>query len=230
LHRRHPKIDNRRFTQVKLRTITTKLLLLVFGLAGSSAALAEADARAELLAFINSADRFAAGFEQTLTDETGEVIEVTGGRFWLQRPGMFRWHYAEPMERILVSDGKRIWLYDVDLDQVTVRDAEGAIESTPAGILVGDATTLDNYDLTIAEQRGSYRAVSLRPKAGGGDFSDILLGLERGALVDLRLQDRFGQLTEIRFIDTQANPEISTATFELEIPDGVDVIDQTAGD
>lgn len=215
---------------MKLRTITTKLLILVVALAGSRAALADDEARSELLAFINSADRFAAGFEQTLTDETGEIVEATGGQFWLQRPGMFRWHYAEPMERVLVSDGRRIWLYDVDLDQVTVRDAGGAIESTPAGILVGDAKTLDNYELTIAEQRGSYKAVSLRPKGGGGDFNDILLGLERGALVDLRLKDRFGQLTEIRFIDTQVNPVIAAGTFDLDVPEGVDVIDQTTGD
>jgi outer membrane lipoprotein carrier protein len=186
------------------------------------------DARSLLTSFIDSASRYSANFEQQLRDDAGEVIEDTSGKFWLQRPGMFRWHYAEPMERVLVSDGASIWLYDVDLDQVTKRTATGAIEQTPAGILVGDSATLDQYELSINERRGNYVAISLQPKQGSGDFSGILIGLADNQLIDLRLNDRFGQTTVIRFTDATLNPTIDPAVFTLEVPAGVDVIDQTS--
>jgi outer membrane lipoprotein carrier protein len=166
---------------------------------------------------------------QQLVDEEGDVLEEGGGEFWLQRPGQFRWHYDPPMERLLVSDSVKIWLYDVELEQVTVRSADGALEQTPAGLLVASSMALDSYQLSIRERSGDFIAVGLIPTQAQSDFEDIVLGLEGSQLVSLTLADHFGQKTIITFLDIKPNPAIDPAIFSLEIPPGTDVIDQTAG-
>jgi outer membrane lipoprotein carrier protein len=220
-HPHHRKIE-------ALRTLIRTITLLTICLPLFTLSANANEARTALSSFIASAERYSGNFEQQLTDERGAKLELTAGEFWLQRPGMFRWHYAAPMERVLVSNRTKIWLYDVELDQVTVRDAAGEIENTPAGILVGDDSTLDNYELSVHERRGSYLAISLQPKLNKGDFTDILIGLDNNQLIDLRLADRFGQTTTIRFTDVLRNPSIEQDVFSLSVPEGVDVIDQTS--
>jgi outer membrane lipoprotein carrier protein len=192
------------------------------------AAEAEAlEARALVENFLTSAERVSARFSQRLTDENGSVLEETTGQFWLQRPGQFRWQYAAPMERVLVSDGQQIWLHDVELDQVTIRSANGVLEQTPAGILVGNVDTLDNYILSIRNRSADGVAVGLVPVSTRSDFQDIVLGLKDGQLRSLNLADRFGQLTEIDFSEQTLNPQIDSARFTFIVPPGVDVINQT---
>jgi outer membrane lipoprotein carrier protein len=185
------------------------------------------EARQAVQAFLDSATRYSARFVQQLVDEEGVVLEEGSGEFWMQRPDKFRWHYAPPMERVLVSDGTRIWLHDVELEQITVRSADGALEQTPAGLLVGSATALDNYHLSIRERLGKQILVGLKPKNAQSDFQDIVLGLESNKLVRLMLADRFGQQTVIQFTDIRLDPPIAAALFSFEIPPGTDVIDQT---
>jgi len=204
------------------RLLVTGLCCLI-----SAAAAADEAAREHLLQFIRSADGYAANFSQQLLDEQGGEIESAEGKFWLKRPGQFRWHYDPPMERLLVSNGTYIWLYDVDLDQVTKRPAQGELEQTPAGILVGDESSLDNYELTVRTSNGDYVEVGLEPIGSRGDFRDIVIALDNGQIVELRLADRFAQTTVIRFLDVQLNPVIPADQFRLELPDYVDIIDQT---
>jgi outer membrane lipoprotein carrier protein len=189
----------------------------------------EADeARAHLQAFVDSAERYSARFVQQLVDEEGDVLDESVGEFWLRRPGQFRWHYEPPMERLLVSDGVKIWLYDVELEQVTMRSADGALEQTPAALLVASSLALENYQLSIRERSGEFVAVGLIPAQGQSDFEDIVLGLEANRLVSLTLADHFGQKTIISFDNIKLNPPIDLAIFSLDIPPGTDVIDQTA--
>ena len=186
------------------------------------------EARQSIQAFLDSATRYSARFVQQLVDEEGVVLEEGSGEFWLQRPDKFRWHYAPPMERVLVSDGTRIWMHDVELEQITIRSADGTLEQTPAGLLVGSPTALDNYQLSIRERMGKQIYIGLSPKDAQSDFKDIVLGLEDNKLISLVLADRFGQQTVIQFTDIRINPPIAAALFSLEIPAGTDVIDQTA--
>jgi outer membrane lipoprotein carrier protein len=185
------------------------------------------EARALVENFLTSAERVSAHFSQRLIDENGSVLEETTGQFWLQRPGQFRWQYAAPMERVLVSNGQQIWLHDVELDQVTIRSADGVLEQTPAGILVGNIDTLDNYILSIRNRSATSIEVGLVPVSTRSDFQDIVLGLQDGQLRSLKLADRFGQLTEIEFSEQTLNPEIDAAQFTFIVPPGVDVINQT---
>jgi outer membrane lipoprotein carrier protein len=212
-----------------LRITISKIAAFFFATLGCFPALADDDvARARVEQFVASAERYSARFTQELIDENGEILEESQGEFWLARPGKFRWHYAPPLERILVSDGERIWLYDVELDQVTVRDAEGELEKTPAGILVGDTAALENYSFDVRVMHDDYAGLGMRPVGSQSDFADIVLGLKGNELRDLRLKDRFGQTTVIRFSDVRANPDVPGDRFTLEIPPGVDVIDQSA--
>jgi outer membrane lipoprotein carrier protein len=187
-----------------------------------------AEARSLLLGFIASVDSYHADFEQTLEDEDGEVLEQAAGEFWLSRPGKFRWHYAPPMERLLISDGQKIWLHDVDLEQVTVRSASGALEQTPAGILVGNAAALDGYELSIRSRGDGFTAVGLRPREGATDFLDIVIAVATdGGLHSLSLDDRFGRQTVIRFFDQTLNPAMDSELFTFVAPSDADIIDQT---
>jgi outer membrane lipoprotein carrier protein len=163
------------------------VLLCCYGLLNTlQAAEAEAlEARALVENFLTSAERVSARFSQRLTDENGSVLEETTGQFWLQRPGQFRWQYAAPMERVLVSNGQQIWLHDVELDQVTIRSADGVLEQTPAGILVGNVDTLDNYILSIRNRSATSIEVGLVPVSTRSDFQDIVLGLQDGQLRSL---------------------------------------------
>jgi len=194
------------------------------------------DAQQLVREFLRAADRYSARFSQQLIDEDGVVVEESEGELWLERPGRFRWHYAAPMERLLISDGAKIWLYDMDLDQATVRSAEGAIEQTPAGLLVSGEDALDGYQLRLieqgiegktGEQARDYAAVEMIPDERQSDFQRIELGLRDNKLVRLTLDDRFGQKTIIDFTDIVLNPALKPALFSFEVPDGVDVIDQT---
>lgn len=195
--------------------------------------VAESDDAQQLVReFLRAADRYSARFGQQLIDEEGVVVEESDGELWLERPGRFRWHYAAPMERLLISDGAKIWLYDMDLDQATVRSAEGAIEQTPAGLLVSGEEALDDYQLKLiepktGEQARDYAAVEMIPDERKSDFERIELGLRDNKLVRLTLDDRFGQKTIIDFTDIVLNPALEPAIFSFEVPDGVDVIDQT---
>jgi outer membrane lipoprotein carrier protein len=227
-----------------IRKFPVFIALLVGGITGlaSAAGAAEttdsAGAKAQQLVrgFLRTADRYSAHFSQQLFDEDGVLIEESNGELWLERPGRFRWHYEPPMERLLISDGVKIWLYDVDLDQATVRRAEGAIEHTPAGLLVSGEEALDDYQLRLieqgiepktGEQSHNYAAVEMIPNERQRDFQRIELGLRDNTLVRLTLDDRFGQKTIIYFTDIVLNPALDPTIFDFDVPEGVDLIDQT---
>jgi outer membrane lipoprotein carrier protein len=184
-------------------------------------------ARQLVVDFLQAADSYTAVFDQQLSDDEGALLEQSKGEFWLARPGRFRWHYASPLERLIISDGKRIWLFDPDLDQVTVRNADGALDQTPAGLLVSGEQMLDAFELSLGESSSSLETVRLVPVGMESDFRVIELGLHDNRLRRLTLEDRFGQQTRIDFYDIRLNPQLDTKLFTFEAPAGIDVIDQT---
>lgn len=238
LHHRHLKTEC--VTAIRNFPVFVALLVVVITAPAVSAAETtdNASAKAQQLvrSFLRAADRYSARFSQQLFDEDGILIEESNGEFWLERPGRFRWHYEPPMERLLISDGAKIWLYDMDLDQATVRRAEGAIEQTPAGLLVSGEEALDAYQLQLieqgieqeaGEQARDYAAVEMIPADRQSDFQRVELGLRDNTLVRLTLDDRFGQKTVIHFTDIVLNPALEPTFFDFDVPDGVDLIDQT---
>jgi chaperone LolA len=192
----------------------------------SSDACEQASSASLLCEFITSVESYSADFTQVLTDEEGEILEQSEGQLWLQRPGKFRWSYATPWERLIVANTTEVWLYDAELEQVTVRSADQAIEQTPAGLLAGNIASLDNYSATTVSNTEGGSVVTLIPTAAGSDFQEVVLTFSGQDLVSLSLQDRFGQHTSIRLSGIQRNPQLAAELFSFDVPEGADLIDQ----
>jgi outer membrane lipoprotein carrier protein len=184
------------------------------------------EARSIVREFVESTGSYHANFAQVLQSAAGEVLEEEAGELWLQRPGQFRWQYTTPWERQIVANRAEIWLYDAELDQVTLRSAEGALLESPAALLVGDASALDDYNFSGILAADGTTLVNLEPLTSHGDFQLIGLRFSQGKLLSLELHDRYGQLTVIRFSDIVINPVLNQALFQFELPAGADVIDQ----
>ena len=165
---------------------------------------------------------------QQVRDDTGSVLEEARGRVWLSRPGRFRWHYQEPFEREIVSDGEQLWMFDTELEQVTVSRLVSGLGKTPAGILTGDAEVLEKFAVGEVDEVDDGTAwIELTPKQADSDFARVNLGFDGLRLSQLMLKDRLGQTTAIVFTDAVVNPVLSDDLFVFEIPENADVIEQS---
>ena len=201
-------------------------ILLTPGISFADEPLSGADARKVVADYIKTVSSFRASFWQILRDESGELIEEESGEFWLKRPGRFRWHYVDPSVRQIVASSNEVWMYDADLDQVTVRALTGELEQTPAALLVGELSALDNYRITGRRLSAAHTEISLEPLSGKGDFETVTLDFTNDVFSGLELMDRFGQRTEIVFTNIKINPGLEDKLFLFAIPDGADLLDQ----
>lgn len=207
-----------------MRALTAACLLL----AGTPVAAGEAMER--LQSFTEGLETFTAGFVQTLYDESQEPVQRSEGVAWLKRPGLFRWEYREPYTQVIVADGERLWIYDADLEQVTVRDTRQALATAPIMLLSGSAPLEDQFDMRELGEREGLHWVELRPKVDDSDFERIFLGLDERTLQVMELRDRFDQATQIRFHHVELDPGIEASKFEFTPPEGVDVIGPRSGE
>jgi len=173
--------------------------------------------------FLANTQTLEAAFQQTLRTHEGEILQQTEGEFYLDRPGKFRWNYKTPYEQIIVSDGERIWIYDVDLQQVTVQKQSSGLPATPMSLLEDSSTLHQNFNVTpIDEHDGVYR-LKLLSKTNESDFGEIVIGLDEKGLRFMQLHDQFEQVTDIVFSDINMNKKLSDEIFEFIPPEGVDV-------
>ncbi len=194
--------------------------LMGIWLTGVWAAVAPVD---ELERFLNSVTTLSAAFEQTVLDEEGRVSQRSRGRFYLERPGRFRWTYETPFRQEVVADGRQVWFYDPDLEQVTVRDVDAALGSAPALLLSGEIRLGERFRVVDQGREGERAWIELRPKSDEDVFRRVRVELEDGRLVRMELADNFGQLTRIRFFDMALNPPLDDKLFHFRPPPGVDV-------
>ena len=200
----------------------------------SSAALDEASqTRAPAVGGVGSGplDRFLdetrtlqAEFSQELLDGGGNLIETASGTFSLKRPNRFLWNYSEPFEQQVVADAENLWIHDVELEQVTVSPLEGAIASSPAMLLSGDAQVRDGFEIVETSGEGAIDWISLAPREPGMDFHSVQVGFDAGELFALVLVDALGQVTSVQFRNMAVNLDIEDEFFRFEPPAGADVI------
>ena len=173
--------------------------------------------------FLANTRTLEATFQQTLRTREGEVLQQTEGEFYLNRPGKFRWNYRSPYEQVIVSDGERVWIYDVELQQVTVQKQSASLPATPMALLE-DSTTLHNdFEVTpLDENQGIYR-LKLISKSKESDFGEIVVGLDASGLRFMQLHDQFEQVTDIVFSNMHTNKQLTQEIFEFIPPEGVDV-------
>lgn len=196
------------------------LLLLVSG----SIASAASDPSVTVQRYLDGLAAFEADFRQQVRDSRGKVGEQASGRVYLKKPGRFRWEYRHPNEQLIVSDGRNLWLYDKDLEQVTVKSVDESLSSTPALLLAGQVSVTDSYVVKDAGRRDSLDWLELTPRRNDTDFVFVALGFERGSLRAMELQDKLGQHTRIDFSAVKRNPQLAEELFAFQPPAGVDVI------
>lgn len=197
--------------------------LLVFG---SFSAIADDAPVKQLKTFLASAKSITANFKQTLINEAGDPLQTSSGNFYLQRPGKFRWDYTKPFQQQIISTAGKVTFYDADLEQVTIKKLDESVGSTPALLLSGDVPLEDNYTIEQQGSEGSMVWIKLVPKSQDSTFKYVLIGLEKGMLNGMQLNDNFGQLTRIYFSNLKLNQPIEVNLFEFKAPNGVDVFSE----
>lgn len=186
---------------------------------------AHAGAIEKLKTYIAATHSAQANFTQELSDQSGKRIQGASGVMQFQRPGKFRWVYQKPYEQIIVGDGVKFWLYDMDLNQVTVKKLDAALGSNPAALLSGSNEIERGF---VLQEDGNQDGLDwLQATAKGSDtsFDKIRMGFNAQAeLVAMELNDAFGHKTVLRFSNMQHNPKFSAQQFHFTPPKGADVL------
>ncbi|ABE49393.1 outer membrane lipoprotein chaperone LolA [Methylobacillus flagellatus] len=183
-----------------------------------------ADGVESLKAFFKSTSAMRAHFRQVVTDAQGNKVQEVEGHMQLQRPGKFRWDYNKPYVQQIVGDGEKVWLYDPDLNQLTVRPMSKAIGSSPASLLAGAQDAERNFTLTTVIRSDGLAWAQAVPKAEDSGFDKVLLGFKGDELQKMELHDSFGHVTSIQFSQLQRNPAIANSSFQFVVPAGADVV------
>ena len=181
----------------------------------------------DLQRFFNDVQSYTAKFSQVVLDESFNLLQESSGTLWIQRPDKFRWDYDIPFEQHIVGDGERIWVHDVELQQVTVRRLGGGLGATPALLLAGRGKLDENFLVNRLGLQGQLEWTQLIPKNKDGGYEEIRVGFENGRIRILEMIDGFGQTTRIALRDANENVEINAGKFVFEPPPGTDVVGET---
>jgi outer membrane lipoprotein carrier protein len=199
--------------------------LLVCALAPVALAQGSADAVARVEAYLATVNTLSADFSQVVRNRDGQIVDRASGKLSLSRPDRFRWDYQKPYLQTIVADGKQLWLYDSDLEQVTVRALEQGLGSTPAMLLSGSGKVGDAFASAAVQRQGDWTWYRLVPKQQGSDFDQVSLAFDRkGELAAMELRDKLGQTTVIEFGALRRNVALDQQLFRFEPPPGADVI------
>ena len=188
--------------------------------------IAQASGMQDLKRFFNDVKSFTASFEQVVLDENKAVLDTSSGRFWIARPGRFRWEYLTPSGQVIVGAGSDVWIHDIELEQVVHRSAGEAITDTPAALLAGEGRLEANFELQDLGRQGRLDWVRLLPRKKDSGYLDIRVGFENGQLRRLEMIDTFDQTTRMHFMDARENVDIPAERFRFTPPPGIDVIEE----
>jgi outer membrane lipoprotein carrier protein len=202
------------------------VILIAAGALALATLPALADANALLQDFVDKTRTLQGRFAQTVLDRKGRVTQESKGEFAISRPGKFRWSYAAPYSQLIVGDGKKVWIHDADLEQVTVRKFDSAMGATPAALLAGSNEIEKHFNLKDGGAQQGLEWLEATPKEKEGTFSKVRMGFEDGDLRAMELHDNFGQTTRLRFTSLQLNPMLGNDLFRFKPPKGADVINQ----
>src|SRR5680860_1090289 len=207
--------------------------LIRFAVIAALAAMApilHAQTAAEQLARFSSDVRtLDAKFTQLVLGEDGEQVAQSSGTVQLMRPGRFRWEYEQPDGQLILADGERLWIYDEELEQATVRSLKDALGAAPIALLIGERPLKEQFNIKETGERDGLEWVQLAPRVQDIEFNRIRLGLDDSGIRRMILHDQFGQTTVIRLDKVRTNIEIDPARFQFEPPTGTDVIDAVGG-
>ena len=193
------------------------MLLLPFG----SAAASGLDA---LHSFIASTTSAQGEFVQKVYDRNHRLTQEASGTLAFLRPGHFRWTYTKPYAQLIIGDGSKVWIYDEDLNQVTVRRLDRALGSTPAALLAGDKEVERAFALSDQGEKDGMQWVQAKPREKESSFEAVRMGFSSSGLEVMELSDSFGQTTILKFTGLRRNPKLDPTLFKFVPPKGADVI------
>lgn len=174
---------------------------------------------------LNAIRSMTANFKQVVKAKQREVSR-SSGTMALERPGKFRWQTKDPMEQLVIADGKKMWVYDPDLEQVTVKKQEKGLGGTAALFLSGYDDSVSR-DFNVAQKsEGNVLVFDLKSKSSKANFQRIKLMFAKDTLTGLELHDQLGQITSVKLIQIKSNPKLSAKLFQFKPPKGVDVVQQ----
>lgn len=190
--------------------------------------IAYAGAIEKLKAFVANTRSAQANFTQEVFDQNGKRVQSASGIMQFERPGKFRWSYQKPYQQLIVGDGEKFWLYDADLNQVTVRNLDAALGSSPAALLSGSNEIEQGFNLEEVSGRvGPQEWLQATPKTTESGFEKILMGFARtGDLTVMELNDTFGNRTVLTFTAMQHNIKFPSSRFHFVPPEDADVLSE----
>ncbi|MEY4764282.1 MAG: outer rane lipoprotein carrier protein LolA [Pseudomonadota bacterium] len=198
-------------------------------LALASVSIAHADAVASLQQFVQGVQSGRGSFTQIVTSPDGKKSRTSQGSLEFLRPNRFRFSYSSPTEQLIVGDGKQVWLYDADLNQVTVRPMSAALGATPAALLSGGSLDKD-FNLKGAPTTGAgsdaIEWVDATPRQKEGQFQSVKVGFKQGQLAVLEILDSFGQRSRLNFNQFEPRANLPVTRFQFTPPAGADVLKQ----
>jgi outer membrane lipoprotein carrier protein len=212
-------------------TLSKRIRLLMLG-AAMLPMLAQASAVEQFKSFVANTKSAKGDFVQQqvkMVDGNPKITKTFSGTFVFARPGKFVWTYLKPYEQILQADGEKLYIYDKDLNQVTIKELGNALGSSPAAILFGSAGASDlekNFTLRDAASKQGLEWLEASSKAKDSQFDRIGIGMKDGVPYALELRDNFGQVSLVTLKTLEKNPAIKPDQFKFVVPAGADVFRQ----
>lgn len=199
--------------------------LFLAALLALSAFGARADAVDALKGFVRDVKTGSASFTQTVTSPDGAKKKTSSGSFEFSRPNRFRFAYAKPFEQLIVADGKKVWIFDADLNQASSRKFSQALGTTPAALLAGGSLERD-FELSALPDRDGLSWAQALPKVKEGGFQSLKIGFRGEELAAIEIVDAFGQRSYLQFGNFRPNLALGADRFVFTPPPGADVIEQ----
>ena len=175
--------------------------------------------------FLQATQQARGTFTQTVTASSGRKPQHSTGTFAFSRPGKFRWSYEKPYSQLLVSDGKKLWSFDPDLNQVTTRKLGAALGSSPAALLAGNSLE-DNFTLIDAGSAEGIEYVEAVPTVKDSGFERVRIGFRENLPRVMEVRDNFGQTTVVELNQIERGVALPADTFRFVPPKGADVISE----
>jgi outer membrane lipoprotein carrier protein len=202
-----------------LRYLFSFASLLILAMGNASAGGVD-----RLREFVDGAKTLRAQFSQTVLDRAGKVTNESSGTMQFSRPGKFRWEYTKPYPQLIVGDGQKLWIWDSDLNQVTVKKLSDSLGSSPAALLAGSNEIERSFTLIDGGDKDGLDWLQAQPKDRDTTFESIRMGFGDAGLQIMELVDSFGQKTVIRFAKIEKNPKLGAAMFKFTPPKDADVV------
>jgi len=184
---------------------------------------------ADLANLLNALHSMKANFTQTIYDNHGKATQKSYGRMAMVRPGKFRWDVTKPVPQLIIANETKLWIYDPDLEQVTIRSLKKTAGESPALLLSHDNTNIENNFAVAYMQRdtSNSRWFSLTPKQRDNMFESVQMGFTNNQIQEMRLKDNLGHTTVIQFQNMQLNASLPASLFLFKPSAKIDVIDET---